>query len=108
MSDELKPQSVDSREFRKLVRDVWKRSSMSSARLSNEEVALIAHINAWGARLAGVPDGWRLVPVEAPWSMLEAAHQAENCGHGPEHFRNIYAAMLAAAPTPDKEPPCGS
>ena len=49
-----------------------------------------------GVRAMVVPDGWRLVPVEPTEAMLK----------GPRHdgytfsVRNLYRAMLAAAPAP--------
>lgn len=43
--------------------------------------------------------GWKLVPILPTPEMLDAAHYAENCGHGGKHFGNAYRAMIAAAPT---------
>lgn len=124
MSDELKPQSIDSKEFRKLVRDVWKRASMSSARLSTEEVALIAHIDAWGARLAGdaAKDSARVdfmiaeecqiehidLTGKAPLHRVRWPWQEEHMGEWSATGREaIDAAMIAATPTPDKGDACG-
>jgi hypothetical protein len=53
MSDELKPQaSIDTPEFRKLVMAV-RHCSWRFDGTQPEMAALIAHIDAWGARLAG-------------------------------------------------------
>lgn len=62
--------------------------------------------SAWQARAqlaatAGVPDGWRLVPVEPTKEMIEAAFMSEDVAFD---SRSIvitdYRAMLAAAPSP--------
>ena len=56
MSDELKPrESVDSPEFRRLVDEIYGAGFYSEAD-TKEVAALIAHIDAWGARLAGDAD----------------------------------------------------
>lgn len=49
--------------------------------------------------------GWKLVPAIPTPKMLDAAHLAENCGHGDRHFLNAYCAMLAAAPIPPSTAP---
>jgi hypothetical protein len=51
MSDELKPQSIDTPEFRELMSAYWR--SCGSASAGTAANALIAYIDAWGARLAG-------------------------------------------------------
>jgi hypothetical protein len=57
MSDELKPQSIDTFEFAallgKLVVAAEELDDDSAYR--EARAALIAHIDAWGARLAGIP-----------------------------------------------------
>jgi len=55
------------------------------------------------AGLAAVPDGWKLVPVnlEPPEAMLPMLHAYMLCSGG---FREVWAAVLAAAP----EPPASS
>lgn len=47
---------------------------------------------------ASVPDGWKLVPLEPHWSMIDAAIKH----HEGEAFLpvSLYKAMLAAAPAP--------
>jgi hypothetical protein len=50
MSDELKPQSIDTPEFRELMSVYWR--SCGSASAGTAANALIAYIDAWGARLA--------------------------------------------------------
>ena len=57
------------------------------------EAAVLAKL-AQQADRQRVPDGWKLVPVEPTWEMLEAAL---DCAAKPS-FREAYAAMLAAAP----------
>jgi hypothetical protein len=105
MSDELKPQSIDSPEFRELLLRLKGRAVLGNQSMVLEaETALIAHIDAWGARLAGVPDGWKLVPVTPTRQMLNAAYEASEAGC---YFSGIYRDMIAAAPTP-KEDACGS
>lgn len=54
-----------------------------------------------------VPEGWKLVPVEPDYSMLSAdgckEHaEGKNCVHH-DNRRRIWAAMLAAAPSPDSD-----
>lgn len=45
----------------------------------------------------GVPDGWKLVPVEPTRQMMSQGHFALG-GTDRGKFRRIYQAMLAAAP----------
>jgi hypothetical protein len=47
-------------------------------------------------RPVGVPDGWKLVPVDATRAMIDAAARAEEDG-----YEAMHKAMLAAAPTPE-------
>lgn len=59
-----------------------------------------------------VPDGWKLVPVEPAWEMLNACAadwQARGMfGLDTLDARAAYSAMLAAAPEePKYEPICG-
>lgn len=55
---------------------------------------------------AGVPDGWKLVPVEPAWEMLNACAadwQARGMfGLDTLDARAAYSAMLAAAPEAPK------
>ena len=45
------------------------------------------------------PEGkWKLVPVVPTGEMVQAAHEESHCGNGSDHIREVYAAMLAAAP----------
>ena len=44
-----------------------------------------------------VPEGWKMVPEEPRWEMLKAAWHID--GNDDKH-REIYIAMLAAAPEP--------
>ena len=126
MSDELKPQSIgDDQEFRVLLGEFAYRASerramggdFGSAEADEiAEDALIAHINAWGARLAGVPEGWQMVPINPTPAMLAAARNAplplvlldSMSAQQDLMTTSRYTAMLFASPTPYKEPPCGS
>lgn len=107
MSNELKPQSVDSPEFRKLVMAV-RHCSWRFDGTQPEMAALIAHIDAWGARLAGVPDGWMLVPILSTDVMdIAGREMLRDCGHERPTKRDAelcWSAMIDAAP----EAPCGS
>jgi len=49
---------------------------------------------------AGVPEGYRLVPVEPTIAMVEAGENARKSEARPWAAHAMYAAMLAAAPTP--------
>jgi hypothetical protein len=113
MSDELKPQSIDSPEFRRHLGDCYdiiENVGMSEA-LEYLEAQLISHINAWGARMAGVPDGWKLVPIEPTDAMCDAP-EVEVGLHSWDHSRDratwsechdIYKAMIAVAPAPEAD-----
>lgn len=120
MSDELKPRSsIDSPEFRALV-EMWAgkyHSAYLQVRKGHEQAyrALIAHIDAWGARMAGVPAGWKLMP-EVPTNEIICAierkvdDQLVASGMWAQDMcrqdgADIYEAALAAAPAPqaDKE-----
>jgi hypothetical protein len=115
MSDELKPQSIDTPEFRELMSAYWR--SCGSASAGTAANALIAYIDAWGARLAGVPAGYMVVPIEPTPRMREAAASFGHPDAGPSYPEGYisqrgneavesYRHMLAAAPKP--EAPCGS
>jgi hypothetical protein len=117
MSDEPKPQSIDSQEFRRVMWD-FQRNPCSVATIN----ALIAHIDAWGARLAGdatkdaaryrwlryrtsahgVIDGWTFAfpthrTLPAPASAMRDVASGLN---------EAIDAQIAAAPKP--EDACGS
>jgi hypothetical protein len=124
MSDELKPQSIASQEFHILLTAVCDASEVledatgrevfdAADKLTDTIDALIAHINAWGARMAGVPAGWTLVPIEPTDAMCDAP-EVEVGLHSWDHSRDkatwsecreIYKSMIDAAPAPqaDKE-----
>lgn len=46
---------------------------------------------------SGVPEGWKLVPVEPTDAMIRAGYDAEN-NDGKMHLRPAWRYMLAAAP----------
>ena len=57
---------------------------------------------AWQrAQAAGVPEGWRLVPVEPTEEMLGAGYDAYGQGHFTPAIIDCYRAMLAACKGPD-------
>jgi hypothetical protein len=106
MSDELKPQSIDTLEFRNLLWDIVRTAG-------NERVIrdVIAHIDAWR-----VPEGYVLLP-EVPTTKMVCAIENEvdsqliaSAMHPAGMFRqdgaHIYQALIEAAPKP--EDPCGS
>jgi hypothetical protein len=68
-------------------------SAQMEAYADAREAAVLAKL-AQQADRQRVPEGWKLVPVEPTWEMLEAAL---DCAAKPSH-REAYAAMLAAAP----------
>jgi hypothetical protein len=55
------------------------------------------------ARSAIIPTGWKLVPVEATQTMIDAGERHDKthplAALGKAPVRELYAAMLAAAPT---------
>jgi hypothetical protein len=61
------------------------------------------HARAMGlfkaASPAGVPDGWALVPVKSTDAMHQAYIRAKYDGPKPVRIPNLWAAMLAAAPS---------
>lgn len=57
------------------------------------EEALAAHDAAQQAAPVAVPQGWKPVPVEPTEDMLLAAELSK-----PRGYRDLWAAMLAAAP----------
>jgi hypothetical protein len=56
-----------------------------------------------------VPQGWRLVPVEATSAMVKAGVQvpcdpyADSDEAESDDYRKVYRAMLAAAPSPEPD-----
>lgn len=59
-------------------------------------------IRAALSRMAPVPDGWKLVPIEPDFTMYNAGQQA-NVGPVSTRPKYIYKAMIAAAPPADRE-----
>jgi hypothetical protein len=123
MSDELKQQaSVESEDFDELLYafaaevEGADRFGDDKGNVKRARRALIAHIDAWGARMA-VPDGWKLVP-EVPTNEIICAiertvdEQLVASGMWAADMQrqdgaDIYDAALAAAPSPTKEQSCG-
>jgi hypothetical protein len=93
---------ADDSKFQELAGDLYNAGAYNES-MEKSLNALIAHINTWAGRSAGdvVPVGYVLAPAIPTPKMLDAAHLAENCGHGDKHFLNAYRAMLAAAPAAD-------
>ena len=121
MSDELKPQSIDSPEFRALLRAHnlavqarFTRHATSDAVQAERSMraALIAHIDAWGARLAEdmARDSARLERF-IDWYFREGKRmEIDPYGHirvtTREHLLNWLdggSNEITAAPTPEKE-----
>jgi hypothetical protein len=109
MSDELKQQAtIDTPEFRTLLINYAETNGPEGTQDEWEtaRAALIAHIDAWGARMA-VPDGWMLVPIESTSEMDRTGRDALlACGNYEATARDAYlcwSEMLAAAPSPTKE-----
>lgn len=51
----------------------------------------------------GVPEGWKLVPVEPTQEMLDVGtEKADNGKFSGQYLRGIYQAMLAASPAGDR------
>jgi hypothetical protein len=96
MPDELKPQSIDTLEFRDLLWDIVRTAG-------NERVIrdVIAHIDAWR-----VPACMKLVPIEPTPAMLRAARNApipmvlldSISARQDLEAKAKYSAMIAAAP----------
>lgn len=114
MSDELKPrESVDSREFRESLMQFGHACARypipDPYEIAGKAADLIAHIDAWGARLAGeaFEQAARICEQRGMhWQKEEGSYAAgKKAGafDAADHIR-----LLAASPTPDKEPPCGS
>jgi hypothetical protein len=95
----------------------WARGTYSIERHYSlpDQYAAIAVQVAWGAwqaraQASGVPDGWKWVPKHATQHMLDAFGIREICwaedggktGRRPVKPRDIWEAMLAAAPIPPK------
>ena len=58
-----------------------------------DEACRAAMLNAGAVTAATVPDGWKLVPLDATRAMIDAARRVEEDGYDAMH-----KAMLAAAP----------
>ncbi len=67
---------------------------------THEELADAAMAAMQGGR---VPDGWQLVPVKSTGEMMEAADDEWRCSRGDPSNEALWAAMLAAAPTPPSQ-----
>jgi hypothetical protein len=98
MSDELKPQSVDSPMLRQLLVDYRHASSLSEQHMRINEI--IAHIDAWR-----VPAGYKLVPIEPTEDMRMAGCRfLWKCGNNEATDRDAelcWSAMIEAAPKPE-------
>jgi hypothetical protein len=114
MSDELKPQAtIDSTEFRELLyswQDATEESRYTHSAYADQKrafAALIAHIDSWGARLASIPTGYKLVPSRSTVDMLLAGRTIlRACGCENVTGRDAelcWSAMIAAAPTPKED-----
>ena len=114
MSDELKPQSIDTPEFAKLV-VTYRMADSTEPELDHAYAALIAHIDAWGARLAGdaAQDAkrYRWLRDKARGEYEEQLFVTDD-GHKDYYAPGgIYEHKLDAAvdlAMARKEPPCGS
>ena len=52
----------------------------------------------------GVPDGWKIVPTKVDNAMIDAANNVPSGIAGsPPHWQWVWDAILAAAPSPDRE-----
>lgn len=58
-----------------------------------------------GLSMPGVPDGWKLVPVEPDDGMIEAGEEEISSAISQARAATIYDAMLAAAPEPPVQEP---
>lgn len=113
MSDELKPrESVDTPMFLELLyswQDATEELDDDTAYRA-ARAALIVHIDAWGARLAGdaVRDAerYRWLKAASPQLLCAAAWKIPAAAQHSDVDAAVDAARIAA-PTP-KEPPCGS
>jgi hypothetical protein len=100
MSDELKQKSIDTPEFSRLLGNLIEvvMGTEKEVIYGSCRAALVAHIDAWGARMA-VPAGWKLVPIE-PTDVMVAHGMDPGCA-------SAYRRMVGAAPSPTKEQSCG-
>jgi hypothetical protein len=108
MSDELKPQSIGSDEFTRLVNVYFDLCTTDKFDVHIAHIAwknLIAHIDAWGARLAEVPAGYKLVPILSTDLMdIAGREMLRDCGHERPTKRDAelcWSAMIEAAPKPE-------
>jgi hypothetical protein len=104
MSDELKPQAtIDTPEFADMML-AWALSKAGDDAAERYD-KIIAHINAWGARLAGVPAGMKLVPILSTDVMdIAGREMLRACGHERPTKRDAelcWSAMIDAAPKPE-------
>ena len=120
MSDELKPQSIDTPELQSLVGN-WAGAAHSCDKYTRTVgareawAALIAHIDAWGARLVGgataaVKYGCHcdLEPHMEPDECVIGTDRAGDCSYAHRHANKEACEYwqpirFAAAPNPDKE-----
>lgn len=65
------------------------------------QAALLAHLRTLAAP-AGVPSGWKLVPLEPTSEMMDAAEECST-DWPRTTWAEAYSAMLAAAPTREKK-----
>jgi hypothetical protein len=116
MSDELKPQSIDSPELRKLIAHVQGFDDGEPI-FGESERALIAHIDAWGARLAGdaAKDAeryrWLRDKARSEWNnRLFVTDDGHKDYYSPNGLfeDELDAAVDEAIAVAKKEPPCGS
>jgi hypothetical protein len=103
MTDELKPQSIAGDKRLKILIDVYRDADYSQSKGALDRI--IAHIDAWGARLAEVPAGYKLVPIEPTEDMLrEGRRFLWRCGNNEATDRDAelcWSAMISAVPKPE-------
>ena len=80
------------------IHELWNASTKFINGYGQPEILKFARAIEAEASPASVPEGWKLVPVEATKKMCGAAYSDRMVWNGGP--RAIYEAMLAAAPTP--------